>query len=261
MEYFETILSDTIVNERENVARLKEQIRKSPKGSLIGRKRARGYCYYIFEKGKYINITNDHELISKLIDKKVAEKQLPLIEENIELMEDLLKEYNEGNMKNILEKLPSWYRDVLGIEKIEGPSVKQNQEIYSPKTHVHETQAGIFVRSKSEVIIANTLFHHGIPFEYEKQLIIKDSARVDIYSIYPDFTIYLPDEKKILWEHLGLLANEDYRIKVTKKLGDYQRLGYQIGDNLILTMDNNKGSCNSIVIDEIVRELILPFMK
>jgi ATP-dependent DNA helicase RecQ len=70
---------------------------------------------------------------------------------------------------------------------------------------IHETLSGDFVRSKSEVIVANILHQSGIPFAYEARLVAPDgSLRV------PDFTIEWRG-KTYYWEHLGMLDVEDYR--------------------------------------------------
>ena len=61
------------------------------------------------------------------------------------------------------------------------------------------TAKGHSVRSKSELLIADALFYHGIRYEYEKELIL--SGR----TIYPDFTIRHPQTGKIFyWEHLEI---------------------------------------------------------
>jgi len=69
---------------------------------------------------------------------------------------------------------------------------------------VHQTESGEMVRSKSEVIVADQLTHHAIPFEYEKYL------KAGGYGFAPDFTI-LVDGKTYYWEHLGRLDLEQYR--------------------------------------------------
>ena len=60
------------------------------------------------------------------------------------------------------------------------------------------------VRSKSEVIIANQLYHSGLEYEYEKNLIY------DGGKMRPDFTVVTPKGKIVYWEHLGLLGTEEY---------------------------------------------------
>jgi hypothetical protein len=70
---------------------------------------------------------------------------------------------------------------------------------------IHETLSGDFVRSKSEVIIANILYQSGIPFTYEAALIAPGGPPRS-----PDFTIEWRG-KTCYWEHLGMLDLEDYR--------------------------------------------------
>lgn len=69
---------------------------------------------------------------------------------------------------------------------------------------VHQTVSGVMVRSKSEVIIANLLAEHRIPFEYEEEL------RAGEQQFSPDFTITWMGQV-YYWEHLGRLDLEDYR--------------------------------------------------
>ena len=70
---------------------------------------------------------------------------------------------------------------------------------------IHETLSGDFVRSKSEVIVANILYQSGIPFVYEEYLSAPDGSRR-----LPDFTIEWEGET-YYWEHLGMLDVEGYR--------------------------------------------------
>lgn len=69
---------------------------------------------------------------------------------------------------------------------------------------VHQTVSGVMVRSKSEVIIANLLTEHQVPFEYEQRL------RAGGQQFSPDFTITWMGQA-YYWEHLGRLDLEDYR--------------------------------------------------
>jgi ATP-dependent DNA helicase RecQ len=72
------------------------------------------------------------------------------------------------------------------------------------RQRIHETLSGDFVRSKSEVIVANILYQSGIPFKYEAPLIAPDGTLRS-----PDFTIEWR-RKTYYWEHLGMLDVEDY---------------------------------------------------
>lgn len=110
------------------------------------------------------------------------------------------------------------------------------------------------MRSKSEQIIANALYSYGIPFHYEEEFIYQIG---NIGKVYPDFTILLPNGKTIIWEHLGLLSQESYCQRTAEKLNIYQMNGYNLGKNLILTMDDNRQNISSTVIHQIIRTRIL----
>ena len=64
---------------------------------------------------------------------------------------------------------------------------------------------GYFVRSKSEVIIANMLVQEEVPFVYEEPLFAPDGT-----MFLPDFTVKFRGET-YYWEHVGRLDLPDYR--------------------------------------------------
>lgn len=97
---------------------------------------------------------------------------------------------------------------------------------------IHRTHNGEWVRSKSEVIIANELAHAGIDYAYEKPLELPDGSRW-----LPDFTI-LRNGEPVYWEHLGLLDDPAYKRRWEAKKASYARNGIS-GEkgNLVITRD------------------------
>ena len=83
---------------------------------------------------------------------------------------------------------------------------------------IHEAKDGTMVRSKSEVIICNLLAEAGIKYVYEEKLFYDD-----IHHIEPDFTIELPNGKKIYWEHVGMLGLDSYEENWARKLDIYEK--------------------------------------
>ena len=67
------------------------------------------------------------------------------------------------------------------------------------------TLSEYFVRSKSEVIIANLLVHNDIPFIYEQPLYASDGT-----MYLPDFTVKFKGET-YYWEHVGRLDLPNYK--------------------------------------------------
>lgn len=123
---------------------------------------------------------------------------------------------------------------------------------------VHQTRAGVPVRSKSEVIIADLLYSKEIPFAYEQAFVGADGS-----MRAPDFTI--EDDMSgitFVWEHLGMLDRPSYRRSWEAKERWYRANGVlPVGEGggpngtLIVTKDEH-GSISSAAIEALVDELL-----
>ncbi|MGN0733384.1 MAG: hypothetical protein ACI4LC_04315 [Emergencia sp.] len=256
MSYFSTVLSEEIRRQRIMLSRAREELKNAPAGRMKSKVRKHRISFYHAINGKEINITGDTKTIHSLLMKYVNRTIVRTASLNLSAMDKLIKNYCANDYASILEMLPvSYSRANTSIFR--SATATQNKFLYSPDTHIHETVAGIFVRSKSEVIIANTLTNYGIPFSYEYRfpVLTKEGKK-----IYPDFKIVCADGLIIIWEHWGLLDQIDYCISQAYKLNAYNNQGYVLGQNLIITADDNHGGCNAQQIDQIVRTLILPHM-
>jgi hypothetical protein len=107
------------------------------------------------------------------------------------------------------------------------------------------------VRSKSEVIVANTLAGLGINYEYEKRL---ENPHESNDSIRPDFTIH-HNGKVLYWEHLGMLQRSSYKANWEWRRSWYYKCGF--GDSLIISRDGEDGSIDAQTIEAIARSRIL----
>ena len=109
---------------------------------------------------------------------------------------------------------------------------------------VHKTLAGIMVRSKSEVIIANLLHERDIPFKYESPLYAPDGT-----FYIPDFTITWNGEEWY-WEHLGMLDKVEYRNHWEAKKEWYKKHGFS--EKLIVT--DEKEGIDSQKFEQIIQD-------
>ncbi|MFR4732843.1 MAG: hypothetical protein ACLT9J_02705 [Agathobacter rectalis] len=128
---------------------------------------------------------------------------------------------------------------------------KENEksQVPNPEALKFYTKMGIIVRSKSEVIIATSLYDNNIKFEYEKPIKISDV----IY--YPDFTVEKKNGDIILWEHLGLIDNPDYRNKAYRKILKYNENGYYQGKNLILTYETAESPLDPLDVEHEIEKM------
>jgi ABC-type phosphate/phosphonate transport system ATPase subunit len=145
--------------------------------------------------------------------------------------------------------------DKLGTKTIELPppkKVKVNEKdsinsrtnsAANPKNLV--TLTGVHVRSKSEIIVANTLTYLGLSYEYEKPL----------GNFLPDFTIQYCGQT-FYWEHLGLLSQPEYQQSWQEK----ERWYHDNGIDVITSQDDN-GGIDSQKIEAMIRQRILRNVK
>lgn len=152
-------------------------------------------------------------------------------------------QYRAEELKNTKKQLKQLQRCMKALqidpEKEKKPSIVNPTNERRP-SHVpyaenrrQPTLKGDLVRSKSEALLANLLYYHGIEYEYEKELNL--SGKV----IYPDFTIRLPGGRELYWEHLGMLGDPIYDRNWSYKSRIYAENGISEGSGLIITRDEN----------------------
>ena len=119
-------------------------------------------------------------------------------------------------------------------------------------------KSGQLVRSKSEAIICTLLNQHSVKFVYENRLELKDENGFKTIRV-PDFTI-TTKRGLVIWEHLGMLDNDEYFDKNADKLRLYWMNGFILNENLIVTVDERGGGINARTIDNIIRKNIAPYV-
>jgi len=122
---------------------------------------------------------------------------------------------------------------------------------------VHITTAGLYVRSKSEVIVANLLEEYAksgrLTYEYERPLEAPGSNGKDLRL--PDFTISA-DGRTFYWEHCGMVDDPAYLATWQQvRLPWYKRHGF--ADQLIVTTDGPGGTIDSGEIRSTIETTIL----
>ncbi len=134
----------------------------------------------------------------------------------------------------------------------EAPDIVEIGDKYFEEKRIHRTKDGTMVRSKSEVIIYNMLLDSGIEPLYEEKLILGNTYKL------PDFTIVDDDSgETIVWEHLGMMGNPEYRKRWEEKKQLYAEHGIsEENGNLIVTQDSLAGAIDSEAIQQIIDSLL-----
>ena len=185
------------------------------------------------------------ELIQKLAQKMYAEMMLEAAEgemKDIDRCSRIISLHSSkmkvedvvDRLKTQLQTLTTHYiqTDADFVRNWQSEPYEYND--YKEFNKVHSTLRGEKVRSKSEQIIANILFHLGIPYKYECPL------RYGFRNLYPDFTILdVHRRKEIYWEHFGKADDENYATNAIIKLAAYSSVCVDVGSDLIVTCETS----------------------
>lgn len=133
-------------------------------------------------------------------------------------------------------------------------SVSWQGRLFAQDEHYLLTNRNEKVRSKSEVLIANALAKHGIPYRYEYPQSLKNSQN-KIITFYPDFLcLNIKTRVEYIWEHFGLMDNPDYAQKAVRKLQFYAQNKIFPGRNLIITMETQTEPLTPQFVETMIKE-------
>ena len=217
------------------IKRKQEAIKIAPRGFLrISKSKSRTQYYHRMDN-------KDKNGIYLKKSEKGRQYPLHIAEEQYELMSEGWRELVHPIIETDAQFVARWLSVEYPPSKVEG---KKEEFI---------TERGEYVRSKSEVLIANYLYRHKIPYRYEYPINLKR-----IGTVHPDFIILnVRLRKEIIWEHLGRMDKEDYARDNVFRLNCYQATGYFLGDNLIVTMETNDMPINLNIVKEMVNRYCL----
>lgn len=246
-------LLEGIITEKRNA------LQNAPDGELrfnCHGKRVQYYCRTDPKDtvGKYIK-TSDHDFAITLAQKDYDKKVLNLAIGELRNINSLLKQYEKGRIETVYEKLREPRRKLIKpIVLTDEQYITSWQEVpyekkgFSDDAPEFFTAKGERVRSKSEIIIADTLSRMHIPYRYEFPLKLKG-----IGTIYPDFTVLNVRLRKVfLWEHFGMMDDPEYSSKALAKINSYEKNGYYPGSQLILTHETSFRPIRTKLIEELI---------
>jgi hypothetical protein len=129
---------------------------------------------------------------------------------------------HEADLDEVAKRSSALYSDTAGrLTNLFVPSDPiQVGDVVIDRGLVHRTQRGEFVRSKSEVIIANLLHELNVSYDYEVPFTGDDGR-----TVRPDFTVETDMGETVVWEHLGMLTDPRYAAKWEDKKAWYARNG------------------------------------
>ncbi len=253
----------------KRIAKLNEELKDVPEGHLSCSRKGK-YKSFVIRTAKNSKRTSrgirpGDESFDSYANKYYAEKQLKNLEMNLRAADSFLAFHTGVEERDIIDSIDEdilAHSHVYMNDPVLNPEKWMQEKPFAENTIAIETPnysiRGDALRSKSEVIIADSLFKVNIAYKNEFAIKLWDPFTKREVVRFPDFTIRHPRTGKIiLWEHLGIMDEEDYATKACNKLQLYAENGFNVGDNLIITMESSGAPLSSRYVNHLIRKFFL----
>lgn len=238
----------------------------APEGSLRISCSGRAVSFYLqsekyHKEEKPLKISKQRILIEKLIRKDYYSKLIPAAKEELKAVESLLQIKDNQTLAKIFDKLhPERQKFVSRVEETRESSLENwlnlPESAAEPRSGSYyiPTERGELVRSRNEYLIANALFHSGIPYKYEFPY-----EAVNGKILHPDFYVRnINTGQSFFWEHFGMMDDPNYvESSFMYKMKLYAADGLLPGQGLITSFSNRNHSLEP----EEIKLLIEKFLK
>lgn len=242
-------------------SKLIARLAKAPEGKLRVNKKSGHLQYYhrtskADRTGRYLN-AEEGRLIVQLAQKDNDERELKAIEKELEAIRSYFAKYPAVSLEEVYGKLTPARRALVtpGVETDEmflerWKKRYHTDESFSKGRPEYVTERGELVRSKSEVIIANTLNRMLGTYCYEPAVTLPGRG-----TVHPDFAV--PNLKRrttIFIEHQGKMGDPEYANTAVLKQNSYILSGIYPGDQLFFTMETEEVPLNTQVLELVIRK-------
>ena len=264
---------------RENIKELEQRIQcaeealqGAPEGCLkYQQKNHQTFFYHQYMdentggiQKKYIK-KKDADLAKTLAQKGYLARILPALKEELEALKHFKKKYHPERKEEVYAELAGPRKAMvnplyLGAED----RIHKWQEEETPCYLAHpdnlrfETDRGEMVRSKSELILANTFHQYKdkISYKYERPLELMDHGEQRI--VHPDFTLLnLETGKLVYWEHAGRMDDAKYAEGFLRKMNLYIFNHIIPGENLIITYESYTSPLDTGIVKILLQQVMM----
>ena len=231
----------------EVVSKKKDSLQNIPEGKLRTSTVKGHYRYYHVldaqkSRSRYLkqkDIQLAHDLAQKDYDQRIIKSG----EDELKILERLIRQ-QEVSVEGVYPSLPparqalvdpisltdeEYIARWLENKKCEPMGFDENDPVIL-------TAEGYRVRSKSEQLWADLMEEAGVPHVFEPMLYLEGHGWTR-----PDFVgLNVRKRKEIHIEHMGMMDDPSYADRNVNKLHDYERNGFVLGDDLLITMETKK---------------------
>jgi len=251
--------------EVEQVLREKEQsLKDAPEGKIRFVKKGNSIQYHHKHdhsgpEGVYLKRKQD-SLASALAQKDYDCRLIRELKAEIKVLDRMLDEYRPERIDDLYKSLHESRKPLIRPAMLPDEdyvkrwlSVEYERKAFEENAPDHFTANGERVRSKSEILIADALSRHNIPYRYEYPIHIRG-----IGVVHPDFTcLNVRKRQAYVWEHNGMMSDSGYADYATDKIEKYALSGYFPGENLILSFETDSRPLSSRIIVRNINRYLL----
>lgn len=235
--------------------KLQDFIKTAPKERLRIRKKGNNFQYYMEKNKKRTYIPKKNlETARKLAQRDYYQKLLPRLLKNLKAMNQFFKDYSPDKLEQSYQNLPAARKQLVTPIFLDNETYAQQwqtQKFVRKKEQpegTYQTIRGEYVRSKSEIIIANLLNSKKIPYHYEFPLKLSNES-----IIHPDFfCLNKRTRQEFYWEHCGKMDEPSYTANLTQRIVDYSKTGIILGKNLIITMETHQTPLETKNVEQLI---------
>lgn len=259
-----------LLNQLEKRCRLLESVVKEKKkvlknavpGCLIMRRRKDGLPRYYakYSGGREEYLRKNDARICYLAQKAYDKKMLLQAKKELLQLKRFLNTYHKTNLEECFYTLNPVRQSLIQNDFISDEEYAKAwmEEPFETKGIAEST--GYYtlkleeVRSKSEVLIADSLTFKGIPYRYEPAVEIAPGV-----VRHPDFQILrIRDRKVFYWEHCGRMDDPLYVKRLLVRLAELAKIGIIPGKNLILTFEGSEFGLQTQTVRDIIEYVFAP---
>ena len=234
-------------------------LREAPEGRLrCTKKGGRAEYYLITEKGdtkgKYIH-KSDQGLAALLAQKSYDQKILKMVKIELTRVDNLINIIRSHDLVGLYAHLPEMRKELVNpIYLPDEEYVKQWKDRQYDRLEFKEDEAEFYtladerVRSKVEILIANMMYQKKIPYHYEVPVKL-----VRLGIVFCDFEgLNVKKRRTMYHEHFGMMDDPEYCERALRKISDYQRSGYHLGENFIATFESKKQPLDMRLLEKLM---------
>ncbi|MBE5844588.1 MAG: hypothetical protein E7302_10575 [Butyrivibrio sp.] len=224
--------------------------------------RKEGFQYYVDNgDSKFVYLRSKDRKLAKRIAQRDYEEDVQKVIRNQQYhINRFLKMYDATAIEKVYDRLGKARKElVIPLIETDEEYIKEWKKIHMGEQNPYPddgqfiTDQGEYVRSKSEKILADLFYRNNIPYCYEPRLELTGGK-----SVYPDFVLLnLRKRKTLYWEHLGLISDMEYALKNMQKLYAYEKSGFEVGKDIIISMESSTMPLDMKVVERKVREYLL----